>query len=80
LPPLAGCSHGECLALNAYIRAWIGDQIKFHTGKAKRERKARLRLARAGNIVLPVTIGAAALHLVLIAARPRFGSVPRQHQ
>ena len=69
LPPLTGCSHGECLPLNAYIReAWIGDQIKFHTGKAERERKARLRLACAGNIVLPVTIAAAALHLLLMPA------------
>jgi hypothetical protein len=38
-------------------------------GKANRERKARLRLARAANIVLPVTILAAALHLMLMAAR-----------
>jgi hypothetical protein len=67
LPPLTGCSHGECLILNPYVReAWIGDQVKFHTGKMEREGRARRHLARAGNIVLPTTIAAAALHLLML--------------
>jgi hypothetical protein len=67
LPPLTGCSHGECLILNPYVReAWIGDQVKFHTGKMEREGRARKHLARAGNIVLPTTIAAAALHLLML--------------
>jgi hypothetical protein len=67
LPPLAACSHAECLILNPYVReAWIGDQVNFHTGKEKREGRARKRLARAGNIVLPTTIAAAALHLIFL--------------
>jgi hypothetical protein len=67
LPPLTGCTHGECLILNPYVReAWIGDQVNFHTGKEKREGRARKRLARAGNIVLPITIAAAALHLFML--------------
>ena len=46
LPLPRGCSHGECLLLNAYIReAWIGDQVKFHNSKMCRE--GRARLARA---------------------------------
>jgi hypothetical protein len=66
LPPLAGCSHGECLMLNAYVReAWIGGQVKFHNQKKEREGRARRRLALAGRIVLPVTIAAATLHLLL---------------
>lgn len=67
LPPLAGCSQGECLILNPYVReVWIERQVSFHTGKEKREGRARRRLARAGEIVLPTTIAAAALHLLLL--------------
>jgi hypothetical protein len=67
LPPLTECSHAECLILNPYVReAWIGDQVNFHTGKEKREGRARKRLAKAGNIVLPTTIAAAALHLIFL--------------
>jgi hypothetical protein len=67
LPPLAGCSQGECLRLNAYVReAWIGEQVKFHNDKKEREGLARMRLALAGKIVLPMTIAAAALHLLLL--------------
>src|SRR5208337_3311670 len=44
LPPLAGCSHGECLILNPYVReAWIGEQVKFHNQKKEREGQARKR-------------------------------------
>ena len=67
LPPLTGCSHGECLFLNPYVReTWIGDQASFHEGKKQREGRARKRLAMVGDIVLPITIAAAALHLLLI--------------
>ncbi len=53
------------MILNPYVReTWIGDQVRFHTGKKKREGLARKRLARASEIVLPVTIAAAALHLL----------------
>ncbi len=71
LPPLAGCSRGECLILNAYVReAWIGEQVNFHKQKKEREGLARKRLALAGKIVLPVTIAAAALHLLLLLWLP----------
>ena len=74
LPPLAGCSQGECLILNPYVReAWIGEQVKFHNGKKEREGQARRRLARAGKIVLPTTIAAAALHLLLLRGGQRAG-------
>jgi hypothetical protein len=71
LPPLSGCTDGECLILNPYVReVWIGDQVKFHQNKKEREGLARRRLAEVGAIVLPVTIAAAALHLLLLLWRP----------
>ncbi len=67
LPPLAGCSQGECLILNPYVReAWIGDQVDFHKGKQKREGRARRASGHGRQIVLPMTIAAAALHLMLL--------------
>jgi hypothetical protein len=83
LPPLTGCSHGECLILNPYVReAWIGDQANFHKGKKEREGRSRKRLAIAGNIVLPITIAAAALHLILmwLSAGPAEESIHWAHQ
>jgi len=66
LPPLAGCTEGECLILNPYVReVWIGEQVKFHRDKKLREGSARRHLAQAGAIVLPATILAAALHILL---------------
>jgi hypothetical protein len=54
------------MALNLYIRkAWIGEQVRFHREKKERESRFRKRLAKAGAVVLPTTIAAAALHLVL---------------
>jgi len=71
LPRLRRCSQAECLILNEYVReAWIEDQVKFHQGKKEREGQARRRLARVGAIVLPTTIAAAALHIVLFAWWP----------
>jgi len=71
LPRLSGCTDGECLILNPYVReVWIGEQIKFHAGKKEREAQARHRLKRAGEIVLPITIAAAALHLLLLRWTP----------
>lgn len=65
-PRLAGCSHGECLLLNRYIREkWLDAQASFHRGKRERERKARFRLEKWGRYVLPITMGAAALHVLL---------------
>jgi hypothetical protein len=71
LPPLTGCTEAGCPVLNPYVReAWIGDQVKFHKAKKQREGIARHRLARAGAIVLPVTIAAASLHLLMLFWRP----------
>jgi hypothetical protein len=71
LPPLAGCSQEECLILNPYVReVWIGEQVNFHKDKKKREGQARKRLAKASAIVLPVTIAAAAFHLLLLVVWP----------
>ena len=76
LPRLSGCSEGECLILNPYVReVWIGEQVNFHKGKKEREAKSRKRLAKAGAIVLPITIAAAALHLLLLAWHPA-GTAP----
>jgi hypothetical protein len=64
LPPLQGCSAGQCLAINKYIgEVWLGEQIEFHAGKQKRERKLRRRMERVGHILLPVTMAAALVHI-----------------
>jgi hypothetical protein len=71
LPPLTECSERECSTLNPYVReVWIGEQVKFHKDKKEREAQARRRLATAGAIVLPTTIAAAALHLLLLLWHP----------
>jgi hypothetical protein len=71
LPPLTRCGQEECLILNSYVRdVWIGEQVKFHEDKKEREARSRKRLARAGAIVLPVTIAAAALHILLLRWHP----------
>jgi hypothetical protein len=76
LPRLTRCSEEECLILNPYVReVWIGEQVNFHKGKKEREANARRRLARAGAIVLPTTIAAAALHLLLLGWTP-VGTAP----
>lgn len=72
LPPLAGCRQENWRTLNAYVRdVWIGEQVHFHKDKKEREGKARKRLAKAGVVVLPTTIAAAALHLVLRYGLPK---------
>ncbi len=72
LPRLSPCSKAECPLLNEFIRsAWIEGQIKYHQDKRKREKRARERLETAAKIVLPATIGAAALHLMLMGLLPR---------
>jgi hypothetical protein len=71
LPTLNSCSHDLCPILNSYVRdVWIGEQIEFHKDKKDREARSRKRLARAGAVVLPTTIAAAALHLLLLAWHP----------
>ena len=57
--------------LNSYLReAWLGDQIEFHKKKVKLEGKAREKLANAGEIILPITIVAAAVHIVTAFWKP----------
>lgn len=76
LPPLTGCTQNNCLMLNGYLReAWIGDQIDFHKKKVKLEGHARQRLAHAGEIILPTTIVAAALHIASAFWKPA-GTAP----
>ena len=71
LPAQAGCVPSNCAALNEYIReTWVSEQIRFHEEKAQREGKRRRWLAQAGAIVLPVTLAAAALHLLLSILAP----------
>lgn len=78
LPPLPGCSESECVLRNSYVReAWIEDQIKFHKGKQKREGRMRRQLARASAIVLPATVAAAVLHLLLLLWEPGAGAAER---
>jgi hypothetical protein len=50
--------------------AWIDDQIKFHEKKRRSEGRMRLMLASISSVVLPITMAAAALHLLLAAWRP----------
>jgi hypothetical protein len=71
LPPLPGCDARHCLLMNSYVReTWLGDQIAFHTDKEQREGRARKGLAVAGAVVLPTTVAAAALHLLLLLWEP----------
>jgi hypothetical protein len=71
LPLLTRCRQDECPILNTYVReVWIREQVEFHKGKKEREARSRKRLAQAGAIVLPTTIAAAALHLLLLIWRP----------
>ena len=71
LPPFKGCLESDCLMLNSYLReAWLGDQIEFHKKKVKLEGKAREKLANAGEIILPITIVAAAVHIVTAFWKP----------
>jgi hypothetical protein len=71
LPKLAPCSQQDCRCLNDYIRwVWIRGQIRFHKKKMMKEGKAGRQLALAGKIVLPTTIVAAVLHLLLLAREP----------
>jgi hypothetical protein len=71
LPPLTGCSQAECQTLNPYVReVWVGEQVNFHKKKKEGEGQARKRLAKASKIVLPTTIAAAALHILLLLWRP----------
>jgi hypothetical protein len=67
LPPLTGCTGSQCLILNPYVRdVWLGDQVNFHVRKKTREGNARKRLAGASEVVLPATMAAAAVHLLLL--------------
>jgi hypothetical protein len=66
IPRLAGYGQEQCGMLRAYIRTrWIQDQIRHHTRKSEAERHSRERIETAGRILLPVTMAAALLHLVL---------------
>jgi len=80
LPSLAGCSQADCLNLNSYVReVWIGEQVSFHQGKKEQEGRARKRLASASAIVLPTTIAAAALHLLLLVWQPAVAAPESLH-
>lgn len=71
LPALDSGSRGDYLSKNAYVRdVWIGEQVEFHKDKEVREGRMRRRLSLASAIVLPVTVGAAALHLLLLTWEP----------
>jgi uncharacterized membrane protein YozB (DUF420 family) len=66
LPALPGCTDQRCLAMNRYVReAWLEDQIRFHRRKAAKEGRAWRRLELATQIILPTTVAAALLHLIL---------------
>jgi hypothetical protein len=81
LPPLQGCSAGQCLAINKYIgEAWLGEQIRYHTGKQEKEGKLRRRLERAGHILLPVTMAAALFHIAWGALPASVQDVHRLHE
>ena len=78
LPPLVRCSESECTLRNGYVRgAWIGDQIKYNKGKQQREGRMRRLLARASAVVLPATLAAAVLHLLLLLWEPGTGAAER---
>jgi len=71
LPALPGCSDSECLILNSYVReVWLGKQVDYHTMNHKIQKRARKWLAWAGNVVLPITIAAATVHLLVLWRTP----------
>ncbi len=71
LPVLKDLNPGDFAGLKEYVReVWIENQIEFHRNKAHREGQWRHRLAKAGAIVLPVTVAAAAAHLILLGWEP----------
>jgi hypothetical protein len=81
LPPLTGCTDGECLILNSYIReAWIGDQVSFHKKKKEREGRARQLLAKAGAVVLTVTMAVAVLHIFIQPWHPTAAGIEWAHR
>ena len=66
LPPLRGCTDQRCLVLNRYVReAWLEDQISFHKRKAAKEGRAWRRLEVLTKVILPATMSAALLHLII---------------
>jgi len=67
LPEVPGSGQGDWQLLKKYVEeAWIGDQVRFHREKSAKEKRALRILTRAGEIVLPATMVAAALHLALL--------------
>jgi hypothetical protein len=72
LPPASRNAGGMGFArLRDYIcEVWIDDQKKFHERKRQSEGRMRRLLASLSSVVLPVTVAAAALHLLLAAWRP----------
>jgi hypothetical protein len=80
LPPLRGSVGHDWRQLRLYIRTvWIREQIKFHQIKTVKEGRAARHLALAGKIVLPTTLAAAALHLLLLAWQPAVAAAESVH-
>ncbi len=69
---LVGIPDGnEVGSIRDYIcEAWIEDQIKFHENKRRSEGRMRRLLAELSSVVLPLTVAAAALHLLLASWTP----------
>jgi hypothetical protein len=80
LPRLHRCGEAECAILNEYIReAWVEDQVNFHKRKTKKEGRARKRLEGIGAVVLPITIAAAALHILFSVWWPTAAGMEPMH-
>jgi hypothetical protein len=76
LPAFRGTGGMNFERLRDYIcEAWIDDQMKFHERKRQSEGRMRRLLASLSSVVLPVTVAAAALHLLLAAWRPDAASM-----
>jgi hypothetical protein len=66
MPALPGCSDDGCANATFFIwDVWIGGQIKFHKGKARKSRRLSRRMEHWGVVVFALALGAPLLHLLL---------------
>jgi len=56
-------------AANYIRKVWIGEQESYHKDKSQTEGKWRKRLSWFGEVVLPLSIAAATMHLLLFGLR-----------
>lgn len=66
MPAMTGCAEDACEVASSFIKeAWVGDQIKYHEGKAARSERLSRRMELGGLVVFGLALTAPILHLVL---------------